>query len=61
MILWPFLDLDLYSLKRTDVLLQDIVRSQNREFGFYNDRIALKCDRRLGSVAANVSVKFQND
>ena len=28
---------------------------------FYNDHIALKCDRHLGSAAAEMPVKFQSD
>ena len=35
--------------------------SRSREIGYYNDRIALKFDRHLGSGAAEVPVKFQSD
>ena len=33
----------------------------SREIGCYNDSIALKFDRHLGSTAAEVPVKFQSD
>ena len=36
-------------------------RSRSREIRYYNDRIALKFDRHLGSAAAEVPVKFQSD
>ena len=44
-----------------DVLPHDPVKSQNREIGCYNDRIAIKFDRHIGSVAADVPVKFKSD
>ena len=47
--------------RRTEVSPQDIVKSRSREIGCYNDHIALKFDRHLGSVAAEVPVKFQSD
>ena len=47
--------------KRTDVLPQDLVKSRSREIGCYNDCIALKFDRNIDSIAAQVSVKFQRD
>ena len=37
-----------------------LVKSRSREIGCYNDRIALKFDMHLGSVAAEVPVKFQS-
>ena len=43
--------------KRQDVLPQDLVKPWSREIKCYNDRIALKFDRYLGSSA----VKFQSD
>ena len=49
------------SNKRTGVLPQDPVKSRRREIGCYNDRIALKFDRHLGSTAAEVPVKFQSN
>ena len=49
------------STKRTDVLLQDLVKSRSREIGCNNDLISLKYDRNLGSAAAEVAVKFQSD
>ena len=47
--------------KRTDVLPQDLVKTRSREIGCYNDHIALKFDRHLGSAAAEVPVEFQSD
>ena len=41
--------------ERTDVLQQVLAKSQSREIGCYNDRIALKFDRHQGAV------KFQSD
>ena len=35
--------------------------SQSHEIGTLNCRIALKFDRNIGSTAAEVPVKFQND
>ena len=35
--------------------------SRSREIGCYNDSIALKFDRHLGSGAAEVPVKFQSN
>ena len=43
----------------TAVLPPNLVKSRTREIGCYNDRIALKFDRHLGSGAAEVPVKFQ--
>ena len=36
-------------IKRQDVLPPNLLKSQSREIGCYNDRIALKLDRHLGS------------
>ena len=47
--------------KRTGDLPQYFVKSRSREFGCYNDRIALKFHRHLGSRAAEMPVKFQSD
>ena len=47
--------------KRYDVLPPNLVKSRSREIGCYNDRFALKVNRHLGSGAAEVPVKFQND
>ena len=47
--------------KQTDVLPPNFVMYQSREIGCYNDRIALKYDRHLGSAAAGMPAKFQND
>ena len=44
--------------KRTDVLPQDLVKSRSREIECHIDRIAMKFDRHLGSVAALVPVKL---
>ena len=46
--------------KRTGVLPQDLVKSRSRAIGCYNDRIALKFDRHLDAVHADVPVKFQS-
>ena len=54
--------LGLYSLsRRTDVLPHDLGKSRSREIGCYNDHIALNFDRHIGSVAAEVPVKFRSD
>ena len=37
------------------------MKSRSHGIGFYNDRIALKFDRQLGSAAAELPVKFQSD
>ena len=37
------------------------VKSRSLEIGCYNDRIALKLDRHLDSIAAEVPGKFQSD
>ena len=37
------------------------MKSRSHEIGCYNDHIALKFDRHLGSAAAEMSVKFQSD
>ena len=47
--------------KRYDVLPPNLVKSRSREIGCYNDRIALKFDRHLGSAAAEMPVKFQSN
>ena len=47
--------------KRLDVLPSNLVKSRSREIRCYNERSALKFDRHLGSAAADVPVKFQND
>ena len=47
--------------KQLDILPQDLLKSRSHEIGCYNDRIAPKFDRHLGSAAAGVTVKFQND
>ena len=47
--------------KRWDVLPPHLVKSRSREIGCYNDRIALKFDRHLGSAAVEVPFKFRND
>ena len=43
------------------VLPPNLVKSQSREIGRYNDHIALKFDRHLGSAATELLVKFQSD
>ena len=45
-------------IKLADFLLQDLVKSRSRDMECYNNRIALKIDRHLGSDAAEVPVKF---
>ena len=47
--------------KRMEFLPQDIVKSRSREIGCYNERTALVFDRYIGSIAADVPVKFQSD
>ena len=47
--------------KRTDVLLQNLVKSRSSEIGCYSDRVALKFGRHLHSAAADVHVNFQSD
>ena len=47
--------------KRLGVLPPNLVKSRSREIGCYNDRIALKFDRHLGSTAADLPVNFQSD
>ena len=49
------------SIKRHDILLPNLVNSRSREIACYDERIALKFDRHLGSAAAEVPVKFQSD
>ena len=39
----------------------NLVKSRSREIECYNDRFALKFDRHLGSVAAEVLVKFKSN
>ena len=58
----PVLDIGLWSLSgRTSYrqILWSLDRS--REIGCWNDHVVLKFDRRFGSDAARVSVKFQSD
>ena len=47
--------------KRTDVLPQDLVKSQSRKIGCNSGRIVLKFERHLGSAAAEVPIKIQSD
>ena len=47
--------------KRTDILQQDLMKSQNHGIGCYNIRIAPTFERHLGSAAAHVPVKFQSN
>ena len=47
--------------KLADVSLQYLMKSRSRDITCYYDRISLKFDRRLGSVAAEMPVEFQND
>ena len=47
--------------KQTDVLSQYLVKSRSREIRVYTIPIALKFDRHLGSIAAEMSGKFQSD
>ena len=47
--------------KRTDVLLQDRVKSRRREIRVKTFRIARKFDRHLGSNAAEMPVKSQSN
>ena len=42
-------------------LSEDLVKSRSHEIGTLNYRIALKFDRHIGSIAAEVPVKFQSD
>ena len=44
-----------------DVLPPNLVKSRSCEIGCYNDRIALKLDRHLGGITAEVPVKCQSD
>ena len=46
--------------KRTDILLQDLVKSRSREIGYYDDPIALEFDRHFGSDAAEAPVEFRS-
>ena len=46
---------------RTVVLPQDLVKFRSREIQIQTFQITLKFDRHLGSSAAEISVKFQND
>ena len=46
--------------ERTDVLLQEIVKTHSHKSVRYNDRIALKCDWYLGNAAAREHVSFQS-
>ena len=47
--------------KRADVLPQDLVKTRNHKIRISTFPIALKCDRHLGSSAAEMPVKFQSD
>ena len=47
--------------KRQDVLPPNLVKSRSRDIGYHDDRIALKFDRHLGSVAVEVPIKLQSD
>ena len=49
----------LYSL--CGVLMPNLVKFRSREIGCYDDRIALKFDRLLGSAAVEVPVKLRSD
>ena len=53
--------LGLYSLSGKTSYRQNLAKSRSREIGCYNDRIVLKFDRHLGSIAAEMVVKFQSD
>ena len=44
-----------------DVLSSDLVKTRSHEIGTLNGRIAVKFDRPIGSIAAEVPVKFQSD
>ena len=46
---------------RTDVLSQDLVKTQDREIHILTFWIALKFDRHLGSTTAEMPVKFESD
>ena len=47
----------MFSIDDIIMLPTNLVKSWIREIGSYNDRIALKCDGRLDSSAAEVPVK----
>ena len=47
--------------KRQDVLPPNLVKSRSHKIGCYDDCIALKYDRCLGSAAAEMPVKFESD
>ena len=47
--------------KRMDGLPQDLVKTQSREIGCYEDRIAKKNDRHISNTAAEVLVPFLSD
>ena len=53
--------LDLYSLSGRKILPQDLVKSRSHEIRVQIFPIALKFDRYLGSSAAEMPVKYQND
>ena len=63
--LWTIVETPRISFERNSIeygYLRFInVRFQSHEFGCYDDRIALKYDRHLGSAAAAVPVKFHRD
>ena len=47
--------------KRWNVLPPNFATSRSHEIQCYNDRVALKFDRHLGSSTADMRVKFQSD
>ena len=48
-------------MNHEDVLPPNLAKSRSREIVCDNDRIVLKFDRHLGSIAAEMVVKFQSD
>ena len=48
-------------IKRTEVVPPNLVNSQRREIGCYNNRITLKIYRHIGISAADVPDKFQSE
>ena len=57
----PLINMDVLNSDAGGLLMPNLVKSQNREIGCYNDTITLKLDRLLGSIVAEVPVKFQSD
>ena len=47
--------------KQMDVLPQDLVKPRCRDIRVYTFHIALKFDKHLDSITAEMPVKFQND